>query len=91
MYLLITYDIEETRKRNKVAALLEGYGQRVNYSVFELDIAKSRLNPLLEKLKSLSGPRDSIRVYRFSRETINKSFELLERPEPFEKESGYVD
>jgi CRISPR-associated protein Cas2 len=91
MYFLITYDIEESKKRTKLAAMLEKYGVRVNYSVFELDLEKRVLDTLLGEVKKLTGERDSVRVYRFSRDTIAHSFELLDRPDPFEKESGYVD
>ena len=35
MNYLITYDIEDDKRRKKISDLLEGYGVRVNYSVFE--------------------------------------------------------
>ena len=38
MNLIICYDVRATKRRNKLAALLESYGRRANYSVFELDI-----------------------------------------------------
>jgi CRISPR-associated protein Cas2 len=91
MKILITYDIQNTKKRNKIATLLESHGVRVNYSVFELDISKPKLNNLLKLLKDLASKEDSIRVYNFSKDTIKKSFELLNRPHPFDKESFYVD
>ena len=37
MYV-ISYDISENKIRNKVAKILEGYGKRIQYSVFECDI-----------------------------------------------------
>ena len=91
MYVLITYDIASTKKRNKVAALLEGFGLRVNYSVFELDIKAKKLERLLKNLKALCGKNDSLRVYRFSTKTAKESYELLERSAPFEKAGLYVD
>ncbi len=92
MQTLITYDISNTKKRNKVAALLEGYGFRVNYSVFELDIKPYKLNELLEELKEFMDSGDSIRVYAFSADTVAKSFELNSRfSNPFEVVSSYVE
>jgi len=91
MYILITYDISSTKHRTKVATLLEGYGVRVNYSVFELDIAKRELDALLNKIEALADKKDSIRIYRFSQDTIAKSFELLNGDAPFAKDSGYVE
>ena len=31
---VISYDIPDDKRRKKIADLLEGYGQRVQYSVF---------------------------------------------------------
>ncbi len=91
MYILITYDIAKTKNRTKLATLLEGYGERVNFSVFELDIGKKKLSYLLKEVKTFCEKRDSVRVYRFSQETIAHSFELNDGMKPFEKESAYVD
>lgn len=91
MHLLVTYDISNTKNRTKLSTLLEGYGLRVNYSVFELDIKQKNLDILLMQMEVLLGKHDSLRVYRFSKETIAKSFDLKNRSKPFEKGSGYVD
>ena len=91
MHILITYDIQSTKNRTKLSTLLEGYGLRVNYSVFELDIDKKHLKVLMSNMKKLAGKDDSVRVYRFSKNTIAESFELMDRCVPFEKVSGYVD
>jgi len=89
---LICYDISNTKKRNKIANLLESYGYRVNYSVFELDIKTHKLNTLLEELKKFMNGSDSIRVYSFSADTIAKSFELNSKlSNPFEKVNSYVE
>ena len=37
MYL-VCYDITSDRVRNKIVKTLEGYGRRVQYSVFECDL-----------------------------------------------------
>jgi len=92
MKILLTYDISNNRNRNKVATLLEGYGYRVNFSVFELDIKKYQLDLLLKEIKPFYSKSDSIRIYVFSADTIEKSYELNKKqPKPFEKESGYVN
>lgn len=92
MHLLITYDITDTKRRNKIVTLLEGYGVRVNYSVFEVEIKPHKVNRLVEALKALMERDDSIRIYAFSADTIAKSYELNERrSDPFEKGSGYVE
>lgn len=91
MHILLTYDIVNTKSRTKIATLLEGFGLRVNYSVFELDIKKQKLDKLLQNIKQMCEKDDSVRVYVFNKESIEKSFELLDRSKPFTKVSGYVD
>ena len=91
MKVVITYDISDTKKRNKVATILESFGYRVNYSVFELDIKLHKLNKLVQKLKNYMDSRDSVRVYFFSADTIAKSFELNDKlGNPFEMVNSYV-
>ncbi len=52
MYV-ISYDIERDKTRNKIAKTLEGYGKRVQYSVFECNISQDRYNILYAKLARL--------------------------------------
>lgn len=52
MYL-VSYDISSNRLRTKVAKLLEGYGRRVQYSVFECDLVEKRYQELYKKLIEL--------------------------------------
>ncbi len=91
MHLLITYDIVSDKRRKKIDKLLSEYGFRVNYSVFELEVTASKYDMLCEALSSLMGTRDSVRIYRHSKESIKKSIELNPKlPHPFSKEESYV-
>lgn len=47
---LVSYDISNDKERNKVANLLEGYGGRVQYSVFECSLTKEKYRELYQKL-----------------------------------------
>ena len=49
MYL-VSYDIEKTKIRNKIAKTLENYGERVQYSVFECRITAKQLDELYLQL-----------------------------------------
>lgn len=64
MYL-VSYDITSDRLRNKVAKTLEGFGRRVQYSVFECEITEKRYEELYEKLLKLTAGMEegSIRFY----------------------------
>ena len=66
MKILLTYDISNTKNRTKVATLLEGYGYRVNFSVFELDIKQYRLDELLKMIDELCDREDLSRRCAFS-------------------------
>ncbi len=71
MDYLISYDIHNDRRRNKVSKVLLDYGRRVQYSVFEiarlspgdLERCVNRILPLLDLDRG-----DSLRVYSFCRD-----------------------
>jgi len=92
MYLLIAYDIKSNKKRNKVATLLESYGYRVNYSVFELNITKQQLKKITTEIEKIIDKQDSVRVYSFNADTVAKSYDLNpKRPNPFDAGANYVN
>ena len=63
-HLVISYDIVDDRRRNRVARVLKGYLQRVQKSVFEGDLLPGREQQLLDRLELLiDRDEDSIRVY----------------------------
>ncbi|MCD8213815.1 MAG: CRISPR-associated endonuclease Cas2 [Campylobacter sp.] len=77
MNVIICYDIATTKRRNKIAALLESYGIRANYSVFELDISERDFAFIKAKLTSLIEPkRDKILFYRICKTCLAKSESL---------------
>jgi CRISPR-associated protein Cas2 len=66
--ILVSYDISDTKLRTQFSKLLESYGRRVQYSVFEIKNSKRILNLLLTEIdhrfkKRFSGT-DSILIYR---------------------------
>lgn len=75
---LICYDIEDDRERTRVANLLESYGQRVQYSVFEVHLARgSDLEELKIKLRGLlKAPDAEVRFYRLTADAIAASHRL---------------
>lgn len=64
MFYIISYDIPDDKRRNKVAQSLENYGTRVQYSVFECVLETVKLKELSEEIKSiLNFEEDSLRIY----------------------------
>jgi CRISPR-associated protein Cas2 len=90
MNVVIAYDIEDDKRRKKISELLEGYGIRVNYSVFEVKIKKNELKFLIEELKEITKRSDNIRFYHVCESCRRKSFELYEKHGIFEDFGGFV-
>jgi CRISPR-associated protein Cas2 len=65
MRIVISYDISDDKRRRKVAKIMEGYGYRVQYSVFECDLEPKKLAELKKRLKPLvkAAQGESIRFY----------------------------
>lgn len=62
---VVSYDIPEDRRRNRVARVLEGHGERVQYSVFECLLTEKQFERLWEELGRMIEPQeDSLRGYR---------------------------
>ncbi len=62
---VIAYDIPNDRRRLKVARLLERYGERVQYSVFEMWLTAEEWDQLQKQLQRLISEKDDqIRIYR---------------------------
>jgi CRISPR-associated protein Cas2 len=70
---LVTYDIPSDKRRKKVSDLLEGYGQRVQYSVFECRLESAKYEELKTRLKKrVNLEEDSVRFYPLSGHTLNQ-------------------
>jgi len=48
---IVAYDIPSNRRRKKISDLLEGYGRRVQYSVFELMLSPAKYAELRQRLR----------------------------------------
>lgn len=76
-YYLVCYDIEDDRRRSKLALCLEGWGLRVQYSVFEVACAgEADYQRLCHDLRRHRENGDSIRIYHFTTATRQRSGEL---------------
>lgn len=65
MLYVIAYDIPEDKRRGKISKLLQGYGVRVQKSVFEADLDERGYNDLRKRLKRwIVETEDSVRFYR---------------------------
>lgn len=78
MIHVVTYDVENDRTRGRVAALLEGYGQRVQKSVFECRLGEREMKELVSRLQEELGtdPGGQVRIYRVCDQCMDSSFGL---------------
>jgi CRISPR-associated protein Cas2 len=66
VYALVIYDIIENKKRVKFAKVMEGYGNRVQKSAFEVSLSEKKFEKLLTVIPKFYGMDDTIRVYRIT-------------------------
>lgn len=50
---LVCYDIPADKRRTRLAKVLESHGDRVQYSVFVIDVSPARLLRLKDKVKEI--------------------------------------
>ena len=69
MMVLVTYDVSQSepggaRRLRREAKACQDFGQRVQYSVFEIEVEPAQWTALRARLESLIEPRcDSLRYY----------------------------
>lgn len=78
MLYLITYDITSNTTRTKLAKALAGYGQRVQYSVFECELPAEEITEFRRKLADYLHEEDgdSIRIYPLP-ENVTRQITIL--------------
>ena len=55
---VICYDIPSDRRRVRLAKLLDGYGHRVQYSVYEVVLSGALFVKLLKQIESIADARE---------------------------------
>jgi len=71
-FLVVSYDIPSNRRRYKVMKTMEGFGTRVQYSVFECRLKPREIDDLRKRLKKLIGKEDSVRLYFLGAEDVKR-------------------
>lgn len=73
VYVVVAYDIPDDRRRGRVAKLLEGYGERLQYSLFECRLTKVQYLRMREELGKLLVPdEDAVSLYSLCAEDLAK-------------------
>lgn len=73
MFILISYDIPDDKRRTRVAKALENFGTRVQYSVFECLLTATQLTEVRTRLTAIiSLADDSVRCYFLPADAVPK-------------------
>lgn len=70
MFIVVCYDVPDNRRRTKASNILEGYGTRVQKSVFECDISPKHFEKLKERLGKVLTTEDGLRYYSICAECL---------------------
>ena len=90
MYI-VSYDIALDKRRKKIANILENYGKRIQYSIFECDLDEKRYQKLYQEiLKETSDMTDgSVRFYYLCANCVPKC-KLIGQEKPSAYQSDKV-
>lgn len=73
MLYVIAYDIKDDARRTKVSRFLEGWGRRVQLSLFECDLSHEELKLVTEKIRGFVNVKDDCcHIYRLCGECAPK-------------------
>ncbi|MEA5551643.1 CRISPR-associated endonuclease Cas2 [Anabaena cylindrica UHCC 0172] len=84
MLVVVVYDIPDDKRRTKLSNFLEGYGRRVQFSVFECFLSLEEMRQLYINVRKLVKPaEDSVRFYWISQEAVERVLTIgSEAPQP---------
>ena len=89
MFIVVTYDITDDRRRLHVSDELQNFGARVNFSVFECHLEAEQLIDLKQRLAEKIEPaEDNVRYYILC-DACSKKIEIQGKGE-ITQDSGYT-
>jgi CRISPR-associated protein Cas2 len=90
MLVLVTYDIANERRRDRLATFLEGQGRRVQESVFECFLSLQEMKALHTKVKRQVKPaEDNVRFYWIPSDAVARTLTVGSHP-PTPPPSVYI-
>ena len=84
MLVVVVYDIPDDRRRTKLSTFLEGYGRRVQKSVFECFLSLQEMKDLHQKVQRRVKPEvDNVRFYWIAADALARTLTIgSSAPEP---------
>jgi CRISPR-associated protein Cas2 len=73
MFIVVSYDVTDDRRRTRVMKTLKNFGTRVQYSVFECELKPEVCKRMRAQIEKLIAPKeDNVRFYFFDEDAIGK-------------------
>ena len=86
MFVVVAYDVVCDKRRTRLSKLLSGFGERVNYSVFECELRERQFESLKRGILKLIDPdEDRVRYYELCLDCRNR-IQLNGKTVPYEEE-----
>lgn len=84
MLVVVVYDIADDKRRTKLATFLEGYGRRVQESVFECYLSLTEMATLHQQIEQrVEETVDNVRLYWVPVDAVPRTLTVgSPRPEP---------
>ena len=77
--IVVAYDVRDRRRLRRVATVMEQYGIRVPFSVFECRLNKERMTRLLDDIKRVINRRhDKVTVITLCQSCVQRSERFIE-------------
>ena len=73
---MVAYDVRDPKRLRKVAKLLEGYGSRIQYSIFRVHLTETKLQKLRWELEQKMESEDNLLVIPLCNRCAGKVNEL---------------
>ncbi len=71
-WYLVAYDVRDDKRLRKVAKILEGFGTRLQYSLFHCYLTETELEKLRWELARIMDAEDSLLVIGLCRHCVNR-------------------
>ena len=64
MFVLVAYDIADNKRLQRIAKIMEDYGDRVQYSVFEMEVDRSTFRQMRQRTENvLEEDEDGVKYF----------------------------
>lgn len=78
IFLVVAFDVSSDRRRRKIVKVLEKYGTRVNYSVFECLVTEGDAMELKRRIAiAMKAGKDNILVWPLCKTCIDRRVSIL--------------